>query len=83
MKLYKIKRGIGFNDEAYIVLPISGNMESWKFVSHLKNIIDKEKGFVGASLDTIITGVSGRIGFHKKKDYKYFMKKAKETFNKK
>lgn len=79
-KLYRVRRGIGFNDDAYVVTNIPGDWESLKFLTHLKKIIDTEKGFVGLSLDTIITGVAGHIGFHKEEDYKYFMSKAKKTY---
>jgi len=79
-KLYKVRRGIGFNDDAYVVTIIPGKMESLKFLTHLKKIIDTEKGYVGLMGNSIITGVAGHIGFHKEEDYKYFMSKAKKTF---
>lgn len=80
MKLYKTYRGIGFNDNAIVVISIPGNMGSLKFISHLKKIIEEDKGFIGMSLDTIITGVSGGIGFHKESDYKHYIKIAKKTW---
>lgn len=42
MKLYRVRRGIGFNDDAYVITIIPGNMESLKFLTHLKKIIDTE-----------------------------------------
>lgn len=32
------------------------------------------------SLNSIITGIAGTIGFHHKKDYKYYIKKAKDEW---
>ncbi|MFV2015177.1 MAG: hypothetical protein ACC656_07115 [Candidatus Heimdallarchaeota archaeon] len=79
-KLYILERGIGANDKAYKVSTISGNLKSFKFVALLKSIIEKEIGSVGGSLNSIITGIAGTIGFHHKDDYKYYMKKAKKLY---
>lgn len=82
-RLYKVRRGFMANANAYTVEPLTylnGDMNSFRFCVHLKKLIDAEKGFIGGSLNAIVTGVPGSITFNKEEDYKYFMKKAKETF---
>ena len=79
-ELYTLERGIGFNDKAYKVHPIPGNMKSFRFISLLKKTIEKETGHVGMSLNSIVTGIAGAIGFHHKKDYDYYMKKVKNLW---
>lgn len=78
--LYNLERGIGANNMAYRVVPVVDSMESFRFITLLKKTIEKEQGFIGMSLDTISTGIAGVIGFHKEKDYKYYMKKVKKLW---
>lgn len=79
-ELYILERGIGYNDKAYKISTVSGNIKSFIFVTLLKKIIEKELGYVGGSLNSIITGIAGTIGFHLEKDYKYYIKKAKDEW---
>lgn len=76
--LYRVERGVLHNEKAYRVEPM-GTVESHKFVRHLKKTVEDEYGR-GMSLNKIITTTSGQVVFHYKKDYTYYMKKAKESW---
>lgn len=79
-KLYHLDfSGVLANEKAIRVEPISGDLRSFRFVVFLKKIVEKERG-KGMSLDRIITTTPGQMVFHEKKDYDYFMNKAKEEF---
>ena len=68
------------NEKAYVVEHIAGDMQSVKFLSLLKKIIDDDNGYVGMSGNTIITSVAMTIGFHNKNDFEYYVTTALKKF---